>query len=75
MFRISGYISDHYSRPLLQCISMESFIETSSRRLSSLLASLAKLITNRNFLYDVNRERGVLVDFGLAEVRSGEKVF
>ena len=23
---------------------------------------------NRNFLYDIDRQRGVLVDFGLAEV-------
>ena len=43
-------------------------IETSNPRKLPALLSHEDLSLFRNFLYDVHRQRGVLVDFGLAEV-------
>jgi hypothetical protein len=56
-------------KPLPLCISMGSSIETLSRRMEyPSSATPTKANCPRNFLYDVDRGQGVLVDFGLAEV-------
>lgn len=59
---------DHYFKPLPLFISTGLFIEISSQRKARLFHLDHRLTTLRNFLYDVDRGQGVLVDFGLAEV-------
>lgn len=63
---------DHCSRPLQQYIDMASYTETSNQRKSSFLLDHKNpnqsIEEDRNFLYDISRRQGVLVDFGLAEV-------
>ena len=59
---------DHYFKPLPLFISTGLFIEILSQRKARFFHLDHKLTTQRNFLYDVDRGQGVLVDFGLAEV-------
>lgn len=63
-----GCTFDHYFKPLPLFISMGLFIEILSQRKAEFLHLDHKLTLQRNFLYDVDRGQGVLVDFGLAEV-------
>lgn len=63
-----GCTFDHYFKPLPLFTSTGLFIEISSQRKAWFFHLDHKLINQRNFLYDVDRGQGVLVDFGLAEV-------
>ena len=56
------------SKPLQQCISTESSTGISNQRQSGHDLRCTNVDRRRNFLYDIDRQRGVLVDFGLAEV-------
>ena len=53
-------------------MSMELYTEISNRRMKTFIVPRqANADLRRNFLYDIYRGRGVLVDFGLAEVILG----
>ena len=62
-----GYTFDHSSRRSLQSISMGSYIAILNQRMTLIPTAEAFADLYSNFLYDVYSERGVLVDFGLAE--------
>ena len=63
------YTSGLCLKHLLRSTNMELFIEIlSPRKERAISPRTSKLTLHRNFLYDANRKRGVLVDFGLAEV-------
>lgn len=64
----SKYIFVLSSKPLLQCTSTESSTGISNQRESGHNLRCMNVDRRRNFLYDIDRQRGVLVDFGLAEV-------
>lgn len=65
---IYGCTFDHYFKLLPLFISTGLFIEILSQRKARCYLFDHKLTALRNFLYDVDRGQGVLVDFGLAEV-------